>query len=112
MIAALRYNETRRATEAGDRVVVEEYEYYSKAKGRMRKKMKMGPVVLEWKRILVEKIFNQFANHENSVDERNDSDSERFEDEEEREIEFMNQRLDELLVFDEDDVGEGVEDEE
>ena len=32
--------------------------------------------------------------------------------EEGREIEFMNQGLDELLIFDEDDVGEGVEDEE
>lgn len=53
MLAAIGFNENRKAEEHGKRTIKEAYEFYSKAKGDMRRKVKMGPVSEDWKSRIV-----------------------------------------------------------
>uniref|UniRef100_A0A914EEH8 Uncharacterized protein n=1 Tax=Acrobeloides nanus TaxID=290746 RepID=A0A914EEH8_9BILA len=54
MLAALSWNENRRAEILGDRDVVQVYECYSKSKGEKMVKYKKGPMNEKWKAKLVE----------------------------------------------------------
>jgi len=55
MVMAITYNENRKAEMRGERGAVERYEFYSKARGGIRTKIKKGPVVDEWKKEIVER---------------------------------------------------------
>jgi hypothetical protein len=54
MLAALSYNENRRAEDRGERVVKRVCMMYSKSKGEMISKIQKGPIYEKWKEEIVD----------------------------------------------------------
>ena len=95
MLAAMSYNENRKAEMRGDRRVSVMYQCFSKAKGEKVVKAKKSPPSEEWKKDIVQNAIVWKQEHGPGNPQETDN--------EEEELDFIIDKFEELLNFSDDD---------
>uniref|UniRef100_A0A914D5Q4 Uncharacterized protein n=1 Tax=Acrobeloides nanus TaxID=290746 RepID=A0A914D5Q4_9BILA len=101
MLAALSYNENRRAEDRGERVVKRVCMMYSKSKGEMISKIQKGPIYEKWKEEIIDGAIKKKIEQGYGLPDMLDEDKYMHDGDD-----FIADELAELLNFDEEEESE------